>query len=276
MGNQIIEYSPCESLQPFVELFWEGSFNLNATQGIAIQLIPNGCLELIIHLNDLHCDLQKNDQWGQTPDYMIIGLFTNPFEVRFKNHVKVFAIRFKPEGIYNVFGVPASKFKETFEDMSMVIGQEFRDFSHRIREEKSIPNMIKRAEGYLLKNLQTKKIDMSYVHSAAQLIRNSSVIKIDELANQLYISKRQLEREFKNKVGISPKHYFRITRINEVLRCLNGNRQMDLTQVAYHCGYYDQAHFINDFKTITGIKPSIFKGEKGFMIGDSSLGYYDG
>ena len=116
---------------------------------------------------------------------------------------------------------------------------------------------------------------MSYVHSAAQLIRNSNMIKIDELANKLFISKRQLEREFKSKVGISPKHYFRITRINEVLRCLNANQKMDLTDVAYYCGYYDQAHFINDFKTIAGIKPSIFKGDKGFMIGNSSLGFYD-
>lgn len=276
MGNQVIEYSPCERLQPFVELYWEGSFNVNATRSISMQLIPNGCLELIIHLNDLHCDLQKDDRWSQTPDYMIIGLFTNPYEIQFKNHVKVFAIRFKPEGIYNVFGVPASEFKERFEDMSMVIGQEFRDFSHRIREEKNILNMIKRAEGYLLKNLQSNKIDISYVNQAAELIRNSNVIKIDKLASQLYISKRQLEREFKNKVGISPKHYFRITRINEVLRCLSGNQKMDLTDVAYYCGYYDQAHFIHDFKTIAGIKPGIFKGKRGLLIGNSSLGFYEG
>jgi len=276
MGNQIIEYSPCDNLKPFIELYWEGSFNLNATQGISMQLIPNGCLELIIHLNDLHCDLQKDDRWSQTPDYMIIGLFTNPYEVRFKSHVKVFSIRFKPEGIYNVFGVPASEFMERYEDMSMVIGQEFRDFSHRIREEKSVLNMIKRADHYLLKNLQNKKIDMSYVNEAAELIRNSKVIKIEDLAGKLYISKRQLEREFKKKVGISPKHYFRITRINEVLRCLNGNQKMDLTNVAYHCGYYDQAHFIHDFKTISGIKPSIFKGKRGLLIGNSNLGFYDG
>ena len=275
MGNQIIEYTPCDSLKPFIELYWEGSFNLHATQGISMQLIPNGCLELIIHLNDLHCDLQQDDRWSQTPDYMIIGLFTNPYEVRFKNHVKVFAIRFKPEGIYNVFGVPASEFVERYEDMSMVIGQDFRDFSHSIREEASVSKMIKRTEHYLLKNLQSKKIDMSYVNRAAELIRKSKVIRIEDLASNLCISKRQLEREFKKTVGISPKHYFRITRINEVLRCLDGNKKMDLTNVAYHCGYYDQSHFIHDFKTITGIKPSIFKGKKRLLIGTSSLGFYD-
>ena len=272
MNNLIAEYIPCDSLKPFVELYWEGSFNANARRPTSLHLIPNGCLELIFHLNDLHCNLQKDDTWTQTPDYMIIGLYTNPYEVQFNNHVKVFAIRFKPEGIYNVFGVPASVLKERFEDMSVVFGKGFRDFSHRIREEKSVLSMINRTENYLLRNLQSKKIDINYVNVAAELIRNSTINKIEDLANKLYISKRQLEREFKNKVGISPKHYFRISRINEVLRLLNDNQDMNLTRVAYQCGYYDQAHFIHDFKRITGIKPSIFIRKKGEFILNSSTG----
>ncbi|MET7029946.1 helix-turn-helix domain-containing protein [Sediminicola luteus] len=274
MSSLITEYMPCESLRPFVELFWEGSFNANASGQISMQLIPNGCLELIIHLNDLHCNLQKDNSWSQTPDYMIIGMFTQPYEVRFENHVKVFAIRFKPEAIYNVFGVPASKLKERYEDMSMVLGSSFRDFSHRLREEKSVGGMIRNTEKYLLKCLLENKIDLNYVNSAADLIRNTKGIKIEDLPNRLYISQRQLEREFKDKVGISPKHYLRITRINEVLRMLSANRPIDLTSVAYHCGYFDQAHFIKDFKRITGIKPTIYIRERRQIIANPGLAHY--
>lgn len=268
------EYIPCDGLKPFVEVFWEGSFNSDENGLISMQLIPNGCVELIIHLNDLHCDLQKDDKWSQTPDYMILGLYTNPYEVRFKNHVKVFAIRFKPEGIYNVFGVPASVLKERFEDMSQVFGKGFRDFSHRLREDKSVIDKIKRAERYLLTNHRNKRIDFNYVNVAAEIIRKNKGIKIEELAKMLFISKRQLQREFKNKVGISPKHYYRITRINEVLRLLDGDRQMDLTSVAYACGYFDQAHFINDFKRITGVRPTIFVKDQGQMIASPGLSHY--
>jgi AraC-like DNA-binding protein len=275
MSNHVVEYVPSDALKPFVELYWEGSFNMRATRGISLQLIPNGCLELIIHLNDLHCDLQKDAAWAQSPDYMIIGLFTNPYEVRFRDHVRVFAMRFKPEGFYNVFGVPGSVFKEQFEDMSLVLGNGFRDFSHRIREERSTAGMILRSENYLLDNLRSKKIDMSYLNAAAELIRNSKEIKIEDLANRIFISKRQLEREFKNKVGISPKQYFRITRINEVIRLLNDDRAMDLTSVALNCGYYDQAHFINDFKRMTGKQPGIFMREKGDYITGSNLANHE-
>ena len=274
MHPPITEYKPCASLSPFVELYWEGRFNANAAGLLIMQMIPNGSLELIIHLNDLHCDLQNNNVWTQSPDYMIIGLFTRPYEVQFKNLVKVFAIRFKPEGIYNVFGVPASVLKERFEDMTMILGSDFRDFCHRLKEEKSIAAMIRRTEKFVLKSLQSNKIDMSYVNTAAELIRTTKGIRIEDLPDRIFISQRQLEREFKNKVGISPKQYLRITRINEVLSYLNANYTMDLTSVAYHCGYFDQAHFINDFKSITGINPSVLVKERENMIAKSGLAHY--
>ena len=274
MQSPVEEYKPCNSLNSFVELFWRGSFHTDASGRLSLQMIPNGCVELIIHLNELHCDLENNNGWAQSPDFMILGLFTQPYEVRFSGMVNVFAIRFKPEGFYNIFGVPASEFKERYEDMTLVKCIGFRDFSNRIREEKSVASMIRRTEIYLLKSLQDNKIDMSYVNLAAQLIRNTKGIKIDEISNKVFISKRQLEREFKIKIGISPKHYLRITRINEVLRFLNSNQSIDLTSLAYHCGYFYQAHFIHDFKRITGKNPSIFIKERGLVIANPGLAHY--
>lgn len=274
MSIFINEYQPSENLRPFVELYWEGSFNTNESGQISLQTIPNGCLELIIHLNDLHCDLNKNDAWSQTPDYMILGLFTQPYEVQFQGFVKVFAIRFKPEGLYNIFGMPVAIFKDSFEDMALVLGHKFRDFSHRIKEEKCVAAMINRTEQYLLSCLNKNKIDLNYVNLAANLIRKTKGIRIEDLPGKVYISQRQLEREFKDRVGISPKHYLRITRINEVLRLLNTNQNMDLTNVAYYCGYFDQAHFINDFKSITGINPSIFIRDKEQFIANPGLAHY--
>lgn len=274
MQSPVTEYKPCKSLNSFVEVFWKARFQTVTSGPLSLQMIPNGCVELIIHLNDLHCDLENNYGWSQSPDFMILGLFTQPYEVRFSGDVNVFAIRFKPEGFYNIFGVPASEFKERYEDMTLVKCNGFREFSNRIREGKSVSSMIKLTEIYLLKSLQNNKIDISYVNLAAQLIRSTKGLKIDEISSKIFISKRQLEREFKNKIGISPKHYLRITRINEVVRFLNSNQSFDLTSVAYHCGYFDQAHFIHDFKRITGQKPSIFFKERGLIIANPGLAHY--
>jgi len=134
--------------------------------------------------------------------------------------------------------------------------------------------MINRTENYLLNSLRSNKIDLSYINHAADLIRKTKNIKIEDLTKRVFISQRQLEREFKDKFGISPKHYLRITRINEVLRLLNDNQAIDLTSVAYYCGYFDQAHFINDFKKITGKNPSIFIKERGQIIANPGLAHY--
>lgn len=274
MGIQIKEYAPRESLKPFVELFWEGSFNINATTPMSMQMIPNGCLELIIHLNDLHCDLESNNRWSQTPDHMIIGLITQPRKVRFQNFVRVFAIRFKPEGIYNIFGIPSSLLLEHYHDMSMVLGSSFLEFCHRLKENINVVSMIQRTENYLLKNLHDRKIELNYVNRAAHLIRNTKGIKIKDLSNKLLISQRKLQREFKDILGISPKHYLRLVRINEVLRLINDNHMINLTHIAHHCGYFDQAHFIKDFKNITGQKPSIFMKDSEQFISRPGLTHY--
>lgn len=273
MSAPITAYKPCESLRPFVEVFWEGSFNANALEPLSMRVIPSGCVELIIHLNDLHCELQNAYGWSQSPEYMIIGLFTRPYEVHFNNLVKVFSMRFKPEGIYNIFGIPASVFNARYEDMSLVLGSEFRDFSHRLKEEKSVAGMINRAQSYLMKNLMRNNIELNYVNRAAELIRQTKGLSIEELSGYVFISQRQLEREFKEKVGITPKHYLRIMRLNEAQRLLNDHHPMNLTSIAYQCGYFDQAHFIRDFRSITGEVPSIFIKGRSRFIANSGLAH---
>jgi AraC-like DNA-binding protein len=275
MGIQIVEYKPGKSLRPFVEVYWEGIFEVDESNHLSMQVIPNGCVEMIIHISSRHCNLLNVDEWSNTPPSIIIGLFTKAYEVRFKNSVRVFAIRFKPEGIYNIFGVPASAFNGRYEDMSMVLGKEFRDFSNRLKEEYSVTNMISRTEDHLMKNLIRNKIGFSYVNRAAELIRQTKGIRIDELPDQVFISQRQLEREFKEKIGITPKQYLRITRLNEVQRLIADNHTINLSHVAYHCGYSDQAHFIRDFKNITGEIPTIFLRANERFMTNAGLSHYE-
>ncbi len=159
--------------------------------------------------------------------------------------------------------------------MSLVIGNQFQDFSERLREEKNITAMIRRAESYLTRNLTRNKIQLNYINVAAELIRKTKVTRVDELPQRIFISRRQLEREFKEKLGISPKHYLRITRLNEVQRLLNENHSINLTSVAYHCGYADQAHLIRDFKSFTGDTPTVFIRGKNRYISNVRLQDYE-
>jgi len=253
------EYEPVDLLKPFVEYFWEGHFNRNGLRLFKQRVLPNGYLEMILHISDLHCDLNRGSVWGQSPDYTLIGLYTRPYEVHFTNKVHVFGIRFKPEGFYNIFGIPASEFGEKFEDMENLTGSEFRFFCEKLRETTRTSEKLILAEHFLLQNLEKHNISLDYVNRAAEIIRQKNgFIRMEDLSGEVYISMRQLEREFKRKVGVSPKFYMRIARLNEVQRQLEKRARLDFTAITYSCGYADQAHFIRDFKSFTGERPSLF------------------
>jgi AraC-like DNA-binding protein len=268
MNIQINEFAPCELLRPFVEFFWKGRFNKDSDGTLRQQVVPNGYVELVIHLSDLHCDLYKNGEWSQSPDYTVIGMHTQRYEVHFGSEVSVFGIRFKPEGFQDIFGVPAAAFGNTFDDMSHVSGKVFREFCEKIRSMTNLHAMLQLSELFLLKQLARHRLQDNYVGRAAELIRQSrGFIRIDELSKKVFVSERQLERMFRQKLGVSPKYYIRMARLNEVHRLFESGFSLNLTQLSYECGYADQAHFIRDFSAFMGIRPKFFvKNRADFIV----------
>ena len=85
--------------------------------------------------------------------------------------------------------------------------------------------------------------------------RNGQV-KVKELAEQLGVSRRTLERAFAEHVGVAPKKFARVLRFQNALTIIRARRFRDLADLAFACGYADQSHLIRDFKALTGRLPS--------------------
>jgi len=94
-------------------------------------------------------------------------------------------------------------------------------------------------------------------------------MKIDKLAEDICLSKRQLERLFKNKIGLSPKEFSRILGFQYAIFIKQKNKDMALTSLALKAVYFDQSHFINDFKQISRYNP-----RKYFAFGEVVSDYY--
>ena len=260
MNVDIVGYRPPALLSSFVECFWEGNFNLNRSALFTQRVVPNGYVELVIHSRTSKCYLFKDGAWSASPDYTIIGMHTEPYIVRFDDLVQVFGIRFKPEGIYNIFGVPPSKFKATYENIGDVLGKDFGHFCEQVSDTAHISEKTDHAINYLHRRSEQNVACISYVSRAAEIIRSrNGSIQIDELSDMACISPRQLERGFAEIIGVSPKFYMRITRLNAVQRALEKqNLNLSLTGISHYFGFSDQAHFIREFKTFTGQPPRGF------------------
>ena len=93
-------------------------------------------------------------------------------------------------------------------------------------------------------------------HAVKVLENRNGQVKVKELAEQLGVSRRTLERLFAEHVGVAPKKFARILHFQNSLTTLRARRFRDSAELAFACGYSDQSHLIKDFKALTGRLPS--------------------
>ena len=99
------------------------------------------------------------------------------------------------------------------------------------------------------------------VYASQRIYNLNGLVNIKNLANHFSMSPRQFERKFKECIGFSPKSFARIVRFKSLISSYKKG-DSTLTKVAYDFGYYDQAHFIQDFKQFSGYNPhAYFSGE---------------
>jgi AraC-like DNA-binding protein len=177
----------------------------------------------------------------------------------FKNSANIgtVLIYFKETGAAAFFSQPVN---ELF-SQSLSLGHFFSNslleqISEQLAEAETDLKRIQITELFLISQLKDVTGDL-LVSAAVSFIRQSKgVIRIKDLAEKLNISQSPLEKRFRRVVGASPKKFASIVRLQSLIQ--NFPADMSRTQIGYEIGYYDQAHFIKDFKTFTGETPEKF------------------
>ena len=272
MKIRFSEYRPALALRNPVQTYWTGDFNLYSENQFVQSVVPNGCVELIIHLTHDHCELVKQDYWTHSPEFTLIGLQTGTYKVRFNQCVQVFGIRFNPEGLYTIFGISPAEFTATFESGRDVLGKAFSDYCSRVRECKTNEERIALTDQYLLRQMAGASVKFDYLRIAPEIIRKyQGLMTMKDLFMQVPISPRQLQREFKRKYGITAKEYIRLSRLNAIQRYMRSH-EINLTDLSYEGEFADQSHFIREFRLLVGTNPTTFvKQREAFIVnpGDS-------
>lgn len=255
----IDEYSPGPYLSQFVQSYWQGNFNISGVSKISHSVLPSGCIELIIHVTVDHCLLSSNSEnWESSPKFTLLGLYEKPYVVQFEKPVRVFGIRFFPDGFRHVFGVPPREFLASYEDCIAVLGQKLSNFCSDIQSAKVTEQRIAIANAFLLKTLSASRIKYDYTHQAMMLVRRTTgIADYKELVSQIPISTRQLQREFRKIYGLSIRDYIRLTRMNAIYKYMLSGTS-DLGQLTFEMEFFDQSHFIREFRNYTGVPPRRF------------------
>lgn len=116
---------------------------------------------------------------------------------------------------------------------------------------------IKIVDQFLLSQLKDIETDKLIVEAVKLIYQSNGTIRIKELNEKLFISQSPFEKRFRKVVGTTAKKFASIVRFNTVLDNLNDSKT--LTEICYENNFFDQAHFIKDFKQFTGDTPENFK-----------------
>ncbi|WEK37065.1 MAG: AraC family transcriptional regulator [Candidatus Pseudobacter hemicellulosilyticus] len=257
------EYVPCQALRPYVECYWH-HIARNPEQGKDLPVqrcLPLGTVEIIVQVDNVMADIFNDHRqlWEKSNRIYLTGLYTETAIWRAQPGTLMFGIRLRPEGLMDLFRIPACEILNTVVDAEAILGIRARRMFEEMLGVQDTAALAGIAEKFLLDRLRNGKNDRNYVADACRLIRNSSDgLSVETLSETLYISKRQLQRSFKEAVGTSPKTYQRIIRFRNAYKYARNKQSGNLkwSDVCYEFGYADQAHFIRDFRSFTGDAPS--------------------
>jgi AraC-like DNA-binding protein len=175
------------------------------------------------------------------------------------------AVVFYPDALSPFINIPIIEFTGLIVDLEFAFGKAIKEIQEKIFEANSNEKRITLIEHFLLNQLKNREIqfnnDIRFAVSQMQLNNKISILK---LASEVNMSKRNFERKFLENVGLTPVFFNRIVRFQKAIKLINHQRELTFTELAYSSGYYDQSHFIRDFKQFYGQPPKEFNQNQNF------------
>lgn len=246
--------NPPAILQPYVRAYW--IFEGNEIQHPYVyRSLADGCAEFVFHYKGIF--RQMNEGRNGFSEAAHLHGQSNKFQ-RFEttDAFGIFGAYLYPFALPRLLGIPSPILSNELIDFHSLMGNLGTELTETIM---MADDNLKRANilsEFLIKLLLKNPVPRSLTYRAVtDVIHNANAYSsIKMLANHYCLSERQFERNFKDSAGFSPKVYLRIIRFQNVMKSYRKNFH-SLSELAQQCGYYDQSHFIHDFKEFSGFHP---------------------
>lgn len=245
------EFKPSERLGKLIDSYW---FLSNINQYTKQRVLPDGFIDIIFNLGKSNSPIPKDT-------IVVSGMMTKFFNASLATDTELLGIRFKSGQLSILTNHPLFEIKNKIVDACEIIPELSHKKLGQLEEHKNIEKKLELIESVICKILSTKKSPTdSLITSVTDFILNSSeLMHISKLAKNHYISLRQLERRFKNKVGVTVKEFTSIVRFNRTINSIANNPDRSLLHLAFDNGYYDHSHLTNEIKRFSGQIPSEFR-----------------
>lgn len=254
-------YEPNIELIEFVKRYWTLD---GEKENIPIKntIVPDGTMKLIFHYGDTYKHHSQNGEITVLPKCFLIGQLTMPYVIEPVGVTGSFVVQFKPNGFLPFSTIPIKEMENKAIPLDNLFGEDGIKLGNQILKADSTFERIQIIEVFLFKQLANRKNIDHIVKSTIETIFNANgLFSVNEFSKNNNINRRQLARKFSSTIGLSPKQLAKTIRIQTILKALLNDEISSLTYLAYENEYFDQAHFIKEFKEFTGLTPKEFFGD---------------
>lgn len=239
-------------LKKDVFCFWEMTGEIPSNKLKQSRATPKGQNLLIFNFGDSLELLNKTTRKKlSSPFFAFPATIASPI-IRQKGNIQLFGVSFIGEGLYKLTNQPVWKlFNNLSNNLISLLEEVYEQLKELKFEEKCLL-----AEQFLLSNINHKLHSSVFSTAIDKIDQSNGVAKLKELAESLQVSQRQLQRLFKKRLGITPKDYCKIVRVNSyLLDILSNNEKIDYIDLVIKYNYHDQPHLINEVKAIANLSP---------------------
>lgn len=253
-----ITIPPPVHLAAYVRAFWI----LESDEAYTHRSYADGCAEMIFHYKGAFEEITDAAKLSQS-NAMIHAQCSKFRRFTTDKGFAIFGVYLYPFAIPLLCKMPATELTNQMPDLPALFGHDGRILEENMMLAANTKQRIQIITRFLEKSLlKNDHCEPAITYCINSMIYTDGLASIKTLANECFLSTRQFERKFKAYAGFTPKLYSRIIRFQSAVKKYSSSFN-SLTDIAYDCGYYDQSHFIHEFKEFSGYHP------KQYFYGDA-------
>ncbi|MGB6209612.1 helix-turn-helix domain-containing protein [Mycobacterium sp.] len=254
-------YRPVAPLADYIEFIGDWR---NSEADYWSRALPRGAVTVIFDVGQRQqLDFYAAD--GKTrlivPPAFITGSHTASYVSNIAADEPVMAVHFRPGGAFPFLGIPLGDLEDAYVGVDQVWGSDGRELHERLIETSSARARFQILEQFLLSRPSLTVDRQPGVAAALAAIENDPSIRMADIRHHVGMAAKRLIALFRAEVGLSPKAYARVRRLQAALRLL-GTGPVGGARVAAEVGYFDQAHFVRDFESFTGMTPTQYSQQR--------------
>ncbi len=252
---------PGPPLDAFVEKFW--SFEGYAPAHTFERLMPDGSAELVVNLAENRSsiyDPQDHTRAHTFPGAIVSGPRSQYFVIDTVEQCSTLGIHFRPGGLFPFFGMPSSELHDRHVGLDALWGSFAAELRERLLEAPTVDARLRTLQEALLSRARLFTLHPAVCYALAEFQHGPRTRTISDVTGAIGLSPRRFIQVFREQVGLTPKLFCRVRRFQQVIQRISAGRRVEWADVALDCGYFDQPHFINDFRDFSGLTPAAYEG----------------